>query len=189
MLQEVVGQSGSHPAGSFVWVKADGRSIDDWEQGQAASSKTLSNQVSFAPQAELYVVELRGSFRSSPHVYKSIAIALVPTHTTGSPSKEGGVGFTWHTWVASKFKSLSSLGQVHHDSVPLQRRLIKGRVPNLVGLSYSQAQSALHELGSTLKDHNVRHFDSPLPPFTVVAQTPNSGRRQSRGLVQITLNM
>lgn len=55
-MQEVVGQSGSYPTGSYDWVKADGQSIKDWEMGQAASSKNSSNHVSDAPSAAFYVM-------------------------------------------------------------------------------------------------------------------------------------
>ncbi|MHB1526925.1 MAG: PASTA domain-containing protein [Candidatus Dormibacteria bacterium] len=188
LLQTVVVQSGLHPDASFDWVKLNGQSVDNWEQSQDSSGKNTSSfSVSYAPTAEFYLMELRGHFASSTG-QRTVAFELVATETTGWPTKRG-VTLSGGTWFSNRFTSLSRLGRVNHGLVPPSPKLINGRVPNLVGLGFPEAEALLHRLGLSVKAHNILHFDPYLPPFTVVSQTPKSGQYESSGGVQVTVNM
>ncbi|MHB8324961.1 MAG: PASTA domain-containing protein [Candidatus Dormibacteria bacterium] len=185
MTQTVAGLPGYHPTGTLEWVELKGLTLYEWEDAQTPPPTNDFNY----PTEEFYLIEMQGRFGPSSTAYKTVSFIAVPTHDSGTPAR--GVGlFLNGQWVSNKFLSLSRLGQVHYAPVPPVPKLAAGRAPDLVGLSYTEAKSIVQGRGSTLTDTTVAHFDSYLPPFTVVSQTPTVGQPLRHGaVVKVEINM
>jgi len=185
VTQTVAQVAGYHPTGTFVWVALKGLTLYEWEDAQTPPPTNAFNY----PAEEFYLIEMRGHFGPSSTEYKTVAFIAVPTHDSGTPAR--GVGLFWNgQWQSDQFLSLSRLGQVHYATVPSVPKLVKGRVPDLLGLSYPEAQSIMQGLGITFKASSVSHFNTYLPPFTVVSQTPDGGQTLRHGAsVRIQFNM
>lgn len=185
VTQTVAGVPGYDPTGALEWVQVKGTTLYNWESAQTPPPTGTFNN----PTGQFYLVEMRGRFGPSSTQFKTVAFIALATHDSGTPSR--GVALPLNgQWESNHFLSLSRLGSVHYAALPSMKRVVPGRVPNLIGLSYLEAQALLHGQGSTLEASNVDHFDSYLPPFTVMAQAPSSGQQLRRGaVVDIKINM
>jgi hypothetical protein len=195
LLQDVVGQSRSHPASSFDWVEVTEPSLVNWE----SAHQPVVDIPGPGPRLEFYVVELRGQFGPFPtnppypeaigpsKETGAVEVLVVATHTTGSPNKKG-VRFFTSGWLSKSFVPLSTLGQVNKGAIPKSPKLTNGRVPDLVGLNYIDNSVELKRLAPSFKYQQIARYDPYLPIWTIVAQTPEPGQHRRGGVVTITVD-
>jgi len=166
-------------------VKVNGQSLFNWETSHKGVPVTTFNNTWNSPKGEFYVIELQGSFDVprapglSPRFLHTKFFGII------TPSGPTGSSFTWNPWFSNRPMSLGSLGLVNHSLMPAFPGVTKDRVPNLLALDSTQAIAVLRGSNYRVSVHYL--WNAIMPPLSVVAQSPAPGKRESVGVVTLSV--